>query len=342
MKKGLLLTNIGTPSAPDPASVKRYLAEFLMDPDVVDLAFPLRWALVHGVILRSRPRASAEAYSKIWTPQGSPLATHLETLTREVASRLGPQWAVRGAMRYGEPSLGGALRSLADERVSSVTLFPLFPQYSEAATGSVIREFGRQANRILDGIQTRVIRSFHDDPGFIDAFASGISSKTAGFKPDFTLFSFHGLPERQLRRADPSGGHCLAEGDCCERASGIHPECYRAQCHATARLLAARLGLAPDRQAVAFQSRLGVTPWIRPFTSDVIRELARRGVRRLAVACPSFVADCLETLEEIGIRACDEFKREGGDELALIPSLNSEPLWADAVARRVAGSDGPG
>jgi protoporphyrin/coproporphyrin ferrochelatase len=326
---GAILLNLGTPESPSTADVRRYLREFLMDPFVIDIPAPARWLLVHGLILPRRPASSARAYAQIWTERGSPLLFHLLDLAAEVGALLGPAWRVEPAMRYGQPSLETAARRL--KGVREVVVFPLYPQYSLAATESSYQEARRVLARELPGVPLRLLGDFHAEPGFISSFAETIRETwTQGY--DHLLYSFHGLPERQIRRLD-SSGHCLSRADCCDRPA--HPRCYRAQCYATARALTRALAVPADRTSVGFQSRLGRTPWIKPYTDHLYVELARQGVRRLAVACPAFVADCLETLEEVQIRGREAFRAAGGEELALIPSLNSRPSWARTVAGMV-------
>jgi len=329
---GVLLVNLGTPEAPRPREVRRYLREFLSDPLVIDLPALPRWLLLHAVILPTRPRASAAAYEKIWTEEGSPLLLHGQALRDAVAAQLGDGFAVELGMRYGEPSLPSALDALRDAGVAEILVLPLFPQYSMAATGSVEMRVAKWVESASQAPPVRTLGAFYDDPGFLAAWAASARTELEAFAPDHVLFSYHGLPERQVRTADPSGSHCLASDSCCDAVGTVNRDCYRAQCFATTRALAARLGLAPDGHSSAFQSRLGRTPWIRPYTDHRLPELAAQGVERLAVLCPAFVADCLETLEEIGIRARAQWHELGGEELHLIPSLNAHPTWAAAVA----------
>lgn len=334
--RGALLLNLGTPDAPRPREVRRYLREFLGDPRVIDLPALPRRLLLETVILPFRPRTSAAAYAKIWTPEGSPLLVHGRALRDAVRERLGPGWAVELGMRYGRPSIDDALGALAQRGVRDLVALPLFPQYAEAATGSALaRLYSRPALARFRRVQA--LGPFFDAPGFADAWAAVARPVLGAFAPDHVLFSYHGLPERQVRAADPSGAHCLAREDCCVPLRDANVHCYRAQCFATSAGLGSALGLDPARTTTAFQSRLGRTPWIGPYTDRVLPELAGRGVRRLAVLCPAFVADCLETLEEIGIRAREQWRALGdGDaddrELRLVPSLNAHPRWADAVA----------
>lgn len=334
-KKGLLLINLGTPDAATTEKVRIYLKEFLMDPFVIDIPYPLRWLLVHGAILPKRPALSAAAYRKIWTQRGSPLLEHLEDLVAQVRKLANPsEWSVVGAMRYGNPSIRSALEELSASGIEEAVVLPLYPQYSLAATESSIVCIRKLARLVAPGLKISFVPAFYDDRHFIEAFAEVARESLRGFEHEHLLFSFHGLPERQVRKTDrsaPGGAHCLQSENCCERMTDANRDCYRAQCYATARALAQALALRPDQYAVCFQSRLGRTPWIKPYTDQMYSSLASRGVKRLAVMCPAFVADCLETLEEVQIRGRDDFRRLGGEELRLVPSLNSSPSWARTV-----------
>ncbi|MCG8591982.1 MAG: ferrochelatase [Proteobacteria bacterium] len=329
---GVLLVNLGTPDAPTPRAVRRYLREFLSDPRVIDIPALPRWLLVNGAILPFRPRASARAYRAVWTDAGSPLLVHSQALADGVAAVLGAGFRVELAMRYGQPSIPGALARLESEGIGRLVVVPLFPQYSSAATGSAVA----RVFEVLAGAEVvppvAVAGPFYDDPVFIEAAAEVARPALADFRPDHVLMSFHGLPERQIRKADPSGRHCLASDTCCAEVSGRNAGCYRAHCFATARALASALEVPDERTSVAFQSRLGRTPWIQPFTDERLPELAAAGVKRLAILCPAFVADCLETVEEIGIRARDQWSALGGDALLQVPCPNAHPTWIRAVA----------
>jgi len=329
---GLLLCNLGTPDEPTPRAVRRYLRQFLSDPRVLDLNPVGRWLLLNLIILPLRPRRSAEAYRKIWTERGSPLLGHGQDLAAAVRSRLGADWVVELGMRYGRPSIATALAKLREAGANRIVAFPLYPQHASSSSGSTVEAIRRLAGRIEGTSALCFVPPFYDAPAFIDAFAAVGRPVLEAEHPDHVLMSFHGLPERHLRKADGSGRHCLASPDCCDRISAVNRDCYRAQCFATARALAVRLGLAEGAWSVSFQSRLGRTPWIRPYTDLTVAELAAQGKRRLVVFCPAFVADCLETLEEIGIRARQQFEAAGGQRLTLVPSLNATPAWADAVA----------
>jgi ferrochelatase len=332
--QGLLLVNLGTPDEPTAPAVRRYLREFLSDERVLDIGPVGRWFLLNLIILPRRPAQSAEAYRKIWHPErGSPLLFHSQDLTRLVAEELGAGWQVELAMRYGNPSIESALDKLRAAGVDRVVAFPLYPQYASSSTGSSLERLYQLAGARWNTPSIAAVAPFYDQAGFIAAFAEVGEPMLAAERPDHVLFSFHGLPERHIRKSDESGGsHCLASATCCDQIGIANRSCYRAQSYATARALAAALQLQPDGWSVSFQSRLGRTPWIQPYTDVVLPELAGRGVKRLAVFCPAFVADCLETVEEIGIRGRDQFRAAGGDELFLIPSLNSSPAWVALVA----------
>jgi len=344
--RGLLLCNLGTPDDPTPSSVRRYLREFLSDPRVLDIHPIGRWALLNLIILPTRPRKSAAAYQQIWGKDGdgagSPLLRHSLDLTAAVRARLGDTWAVELAMRYQTPSIASALDKLRAAGADSVVVFPLYPQYSSSSTGSSVEEVFRVAGQAWVTPSLSFVEPFYQDREFIDAFVAQGAPVIAEQRPDHVLMSFHGLPERHMHKADTSGKHCLASAGCCDRIVEANRHCYRAQCFATARALAASLGLADSAWSVSFQSRLGRTPWIRPYTDVVLPELAAAGKKRVAVFCPAFVADCLETLEEIGIRARRDFIAAGGESLTLVPSLNASPRWVDAVVtlarRQVAGA----
>jgi ferrochelatase len=331
----VLLVNLGSPAAPTPRAVRRYLREFLGDPRVLDLPAVPRWLLLHLAILPFRPRASAEAYAKIWTPEGSPLLTHGLALRDALARQLGPGWVVELAMRYGEPAIGATLDRLGAADAQPITVVPLFPQYASASSGSALEAVYCEAGRRWNVPPLEVLTLAPDDPGFLAALAAVARAHPTAARAEHWLFSFHGLPERQVRRSDPSGAHCLASPTCCDALGPANRFCYRTQCFATTRGLAAALGLEPARWTLSFQSRLGRTPWLRPYTDEALPELAARGVRRLAVACPSFVADCLETLEEIGLRASEQWRSLGGEDLAVIPCVNAHPLWVTALAERI-------
>jgi protoporphyrin/coproporphyrin ferrochelatase len=340
--KGLLLVNLGSPDEPTTPAVRRYLREFLSDPRVIDIGAVGRWLLLHVFILPFRPARSAAAYRKVWRPDGSPLLANSRALAAAVAERLGPDWHVELAMRYGKPAVADGLERLRATGVDDIVVMPLYPQYAASSTGSTLEAVYAQTAARWVVPNLTVVPPFYDDAGYLDAFAAVGKDVLAADRYDFVLFSFHGLPERQVVKTDDSAAHCLKSADCCDRVVAVNRNCYRAQCHATARGLAARLALAEGAWSVSFQSRLGRTPWIRPYTDVVLPELAAQGKKRIAVFCPAFVADCLETLEEIGIRAREQWQGLGGERLTLVPSLNDTPAWSDAVVSLVRRSVGTG
>lgn len=336
-KTGVLLINLGSPDKPDTPSVRRYLKQFLMDWRVIDIPYLWRWLLVQGPIALFRSPKSARAYQKIWTNEGSPLVIEGYRLAKRVGEILGSGYTVKIAMRYGQPSIEAVVKGLLDEGVEEIRVLPLYPQYASASTASSIDELTRILNKEVAFPPVRVLPDFYDHPGFIASFAE-VTKKhldATNFNPDHILFSYHGLPEHQMKSADRSGSHCLATQDCCQTLSEVNRFCYRAQCFQTTFALQKALGRTMEDSSLSFQSRLGRRPWIQPYTDFELPILRQRGVKRLAVMCPAFVADCLETLEEIAIRAAADWKALGGEALTLVPSLNSEEIWCRTVADMV-------
>jgi ferrochelatase len=328
---GLLLCNLGTPDEPSAKAVRRYLRQFLSDPRVIDMNPVGRWLLLNLIILPLRPRRSAEAYRKIWTERGSPLRWHCEDLVVAVRERLGPEWAVELGMRYQQPSMASALEKLRRAGADRIVVFPLYPQYAASTTGSTVAEVFRLAARPWTPPSLSFVGPFYGDAGFVDAFAAVAKPVLAANQHDHVLMSFHGLPVHHLHKDEPERQHCLLAAGCCDSMGANNRHCYRAQCFASARAIAAGLGLGEGAFSVSFQSRLGRTRWIEPYTDASIRALAEQGKKRLVVLCPAFTADCLETLEEIGIRAKEQFVAAGGEDLTLVSSLNATPTWVDAV-----------
>lgn len=326
---GILLINLGTPDAPRPRDVRRYLRQFLSDPRVLDMPAFLRFLLLELVILPRRPKASAEAYTKIWTAEGSPLLVHGRALAAKVQARLGEGVRVELGMRYGNPSIASALDRLEVAGCRGIVVFPLYPQHSSAATGSSIEEVLRLAGARWNTPYLQLVPPFYDHPAYLDAKAE-VSRPYLSPLPERVFVSFHGLPERQIKKSDPSGTHCLTRPDCCAEIGTVNRFCYRAQCFAAARLLAERLGIPHHRLVVCFQSRLGRTPWLTPSTEQVLAEQARKGVRHAAIV-PAFVTDCLETLEELGLRGVEIWREHGGESLTVVPCLNASDAFADAV-----------
>ena len=333
---GVLLLNLGTPDAPRAPEVRRYLREFLSDPRVIDINPIGKWLLLNLVILRVRPKASAEAYALVWDKhgvKGSPLLHYGEEVRRAVAARLDGT-PVALAMRYGRPSISAALDTLREAGAERLVVCPLYPQYAASTTGSSLAAIYESLAPRWNTPPVVAVPPFYDDPIYVGALAAQTRPVLDRFAPNHVLMSFHGLPERHIHKSDESrdgARHCLVSDTCCDDVVPANRMCYRAQCLATARGLAEALAFEPTGWSVSFQSRLGRTPWIRPYTDESIEELARRGVKRLAVCCPAFVADCLETIEEIGMRGREIFLEAGGEAFELVPCLNDHPAWIDAV-----------
>jgi ferrochelatase len=331
---GVLLINLGTPDAPTPEAVGRYLREFLMDGFVIDVPKPLRWFLVNVMIVPRRRVQSAKAYQKVQLPGGSPLLVYTHEFAEKVAALLASddRYLVEYAMRYGNPSIASALAKLNLPAVSRIIVLPLYPQYAESSYETAVVETKRVAQELGNADRLSFFPPFYDRPEFIAACARRIAETHDKQPVDHVVFSFHSLPERHLQRLDETQQHCLVKSDCCDRVSPVNHNCYRAQCIFTAKAIATELGLNDDDYTVSFQSRLGSAKWIGPTTEVVLRDLALQGVKRVAVSCPSFVADCLETLEEMGIRGRQTFIDAGGEELYLVPSLNADSAWVESVA----------
>ena len=333
-KTGVLLVNLGTPDAPRRKEVRRYLIEFLMDRRVVDYNWFVRTLVVRGIIAPLRSGKSAKAYQKVWTENGSPLKYYGYRLAEGVAHALGDEFHVELAMRYQNPSIAAALDKLMQAGVDEIIVFPLFPQYAGATTGSVHEEVMRLLSGKENLPKLHFVSSYYDHPEMIAIFANN-ARKFDLNSYDHFIFSYHGLPVRQLKRADSSGQHCARKEGCCQQLGSVNQFCYSAQCHATTRALIAQLGLDPSKCTTTFQSRLGPEEWAKPYTSSVIESLAKQGAKQLLVFSPAFVADCLETIEEIGSEYQEEFEEMGGEKIDLVPSLNDNPRWIELVAQMV-------
>ncbi len=327
MKKGLLLINLGTPDSTNRRDIKRYLREFLTDKRVIDLPVMVRYLLVYGLIVPFRSKNTAHAYQSIWTSRGSPLMAYSRDLVTSTQQSLREQYQVALGMRYGTPSIEQALDEL--KICDEITILPLYPQYSSAATGSSIEEVMRILSQREVIPSFHVIRDFYQHPAYIASQSEVIQSHLD--KECHLLFSYHGIPERHIIKA---GCDTVCSKDC-HSVSLKNKACYRAQCFETSRLLAKKLKLDAHQYTTAFQSRLGKTPWIKPYTDEVLSELIERGTQYLAVACPSFTVDCLETLEEIGMRLKERWIDLGGKKFTLIPCLNTHKSWVEGIAQLV-------
>jgi len=297
-RPGVLLVNLGTPDAPQTPEVRRYLRQFLSDPRVLDINPIGRAALLNLIILPLRPRKSAEAYREVWTEEGSPLLVHGKALAAGVQERL-PEAEVVLAMRYGNPSIEAGLKELASRGCDEVVMMPLFPQYASSSTGSAVEEVYRQAGKLWNTPFVRVVPPFYDAPQFVEAFAAVARPVLDELEADHVLFSYHGVPERHVIKSDDTGSHCLKTPDCCQSICAANRQCYSAHCYATTRAVVKALGLEEGTYSTAFQSRLGRTPWLTPYTDKVVPELAKAGAKKVAVFCPSFVADCLDGAAEL-------------------------------------------
>lgn len=332
-KKGVLLVNLGTPDDPGRPAVYRYLKQFLLDPRVIDIPWLNRNLLVRGIIAPFRSGASAKLYQQLWTEEGSPLKVYGERVAAELQPILGEDYVVELAMRYQSPSISSAIDRLMAKQVSEIIVFPMFPQYASATTGSVHAEVMEVLSKKQIIPVVRMINSYYDHPAMIQIFADNARQFDLD-KYDHFLFSYHGLPQRQLVKADDFN-HCLQSADCCQTISATNQFCYSAQCYATTRAIAGALKLPPEKYTTTFQSRLGKAVWIQPYTSDVLEEQAAKGAKRILVFSPAFVADCLETIIEIGVEYQEEFEEMGGEKVDLVPSLNDDPRWIKAVAELI-------
>ena len=333
-KKGVLLVNLGTPDSPEVPDVRKYLDEFLMDERVIDIPAFTRTLLVKGIIVPFRSPKTAKLYKEIWDENGSPLLYYSKIQAAMVQEQLGDDYHVELAMRYQSPSIQSALDNMKAGLVESIQVIPLFPQYASASTGSVIQKVMEIVGKWQTVPPISFVNSFHDNKLLIETFADN-ARKYDPSSYDQILFSFHGLPERQLKKCDHSGHHCLKSADCCSTLTDVNKFCYSAQCHHTAKLIAAELNIPDAQYSVCFQSRLGKEPWVQPYTSEVLKELAAQGKKRLLVFCPAFVADCLETLYEVTVEYGEEFKKLGGEEVQLVSSLNDHPKWIEAIVGMV-------
>lgn len=335
-KTGVLLLNLGTPLSPQKQDVRAYLKEFLDDPRVIDLPCVIRKILLHVFILPFRTAKSAKAYAAIWdAKKGSPLLFHTQDFAQQLQNQLGENYQVEVGMRYAAPSIQSAIEKLLKIGVQKIMILPLFPQYSSAATGSALEK----ALHILSSQNTipelKILSNFYDDAGYIAAQSAVISPYLQEVKPDAVIFSYHSLPERHIHKTPSQCAKACFDNQPCPPITSLNNSCYRAQCYATTRLIAQQCALPPEQYQVVFQSRLGRTKWIGPELIATMHAFIQKGVKNLVVASPSFVVDCLETLEEIGIRAQEEWKAMGGERFTLVPCLNAHPAWVKAVEHKI-------
>lgn len=331
-KTGILLVNLGTPDGPTRGEVYRYLKQFLLDPRVIDTSWLARNLLVRGIIAPFRSGDSAKLYQQLWTEKGSPIKFHGVQVTESLQQILPENYKVALGMRYQNPSIEKALNSLLDAAIDRLIVIPLFPQYASASVGSVHEEVMRLLAKEQAIPEVTMISSFPIFPEMIKVFADN-ARKYDIDSYDHILFSFHGLPERQLKKADRTGAHCQMVDDCCSTPCDANKYCYAAQCHQTAKAIAEEIDI--DNYSVCYQSRLGRDPWVQPYTTDVLEQQLEAGNKKLLVFSPAFVADCLETTIEIGVEYKEEFIERGGEKLDLVESLNDNPDWIEALKKMI-------
>ncbi|DAC35860.1 MAG TPA: ferrochelatase [Candidatus Poseidoniales archaeon] len=327
-KRGVLLMNVGTPEAPTEEAVRRYLREFLLDPDVIDLPAPLRHLLVRGIILRTRPKRIAPAYAKIWMDEGAPLRVHSDRMVAALQERDG-DLAVAHAFRYGVPSMQDGLEALRAEGVDELLLAPMFPQHAEATTGSAMKRAEEVLSDMAWAPSLRRLEHFETEPEYVQPLTASLQD--AVDDGAHILFSYHGLPLSHVRRADPTRAHCQKVENCCATACSANAMCYAHHCNMTTSAVVEALGLPEDRWSLSYQSRIGPVKWLTPASTSAVVDLAKRGVTNVAVVAPAFVVDGLETLEELEIELRETFIEAGGKDFRVVPCLNDEPTWVAGV-----------
>ena len=334
-KRAVLLVNLGSPDSTSVPDVTRYLREFLGDERVIDKpAQPFRTFLVNQIIIRKRVANSAHAYQQIWTERGSPLILISQSVRDKLAASLDADTPVYLAMRYGNPSIASVMAQIAADGIEELLLFPQYPHYAMSSWETVVVKVYEEAARLAPQLRVECVQPFYQDEDYIEALYA-VSAPYFEKPHDLVLFSYHGIPERHLRKADSSHAHCTIVKDCCTTCSPGHSTCYRAQVLTPARLLPARAGIPADRSMVTFQSRLVGEPWLSPYTDQTLRELPKQGKKRVLVLCPAFVADCLETLEEIRGEGAEIFHEAGGESFEQVPCLNDQAPYIDFLAKRV-------
>lgn len=328
--KGILLVNLGSPNSTSVKDVRKYLDEFLMDGRVIDVPFITRCLLVKGIILNTRPKQSAKAYSKVWTKEGSPLIVISEKFTKKIKTKVDAPVAL--AMRYGKPSIETGIAELAKQGVTDILIVPLYPQYAMATTETIVVLAKQIIRDKFPNITLTDLPPFYNNTDYIDVLSKSIEEELNKEDFDHLLFSYHGVPERHIKNSDITGNHCKLNGECCNTSSEAHAYCYRHQCYQTTKNVVQKLGLKPGFYSTSFQSRLGKDPWLEPYTDETINDRAQNGIKKLAVVTPAFVADCLETIEEIGMEAKEEFEENTGEVFKTIPCLNDRDDWVTTVS----------
>jgi len=332
--RAVLVVNLGSPDSTAVPDVRRYLREFLGDERVLDLPAPARWLVLEAFILPTRPKKTAHAYSKVWTPEGSPLVATSRRVCEKLSAAVAPEAPVFLGMRYGNPSIPSVVGDLMAAGIEEVLLFPQYPHYAMSSWETVVVRVTEEIARRAPRMRVAVVQPFYRDPDYIEVLWK-IAAPYLSRPHDRLLISYHGIPVRHLRKADSSHAHCTMSADCCASCSPAHATCYRAQCLGMTAEFAKRGGLDPARHSVSFQSRLAGEPWLEPFTDFEFVRLAKAGTKHLLVMCPSFVADCLETLEEIAMTGRETFLSSGGEQFEAIPCPNDHPAYVDFLANRV-------
>ncbi|MEJ2613455.1 MAG: ferrochelatase [Ignavibacteriaceae bacterium] len=325
---GVLLIQLGTPDDATVSAVRRYLGEFLNDPRVIDIPYLLRKFLVNVIIVPFRAPKSTKIYQQMWTEKGSPLLIYSEGVKVKLQEKLGDNFKVELAMRYQNPSMDSVLAKMKTDNYKKIIIIPLFPQYASASTGSAIDKALKIIRKWWVIPELNIVSQFYDDERFINAFTE-IGKKYNIEEYDHVLFSYHGLPERQVDKVYNDGKPC-SDHNCENEITEENKYCYKAACYATTRLLSEKLNIPQEKYTVCFQSRLD-EKWLKPFTDNVIVELAKKGAKKVLVFSPAFVADCLETIVEIGIEYQNLFVQNGGEKIQLVESLNEHPLWIDTL-----------
>jgi len=327
--KGILLNNLGSPDSTEIKDVKTYLDEFLMDERVIDIDYWKRFILIKGIILNFRPKKSAKAYRKIWWDEGSPLVVISERFTKKIKQKI--NIPIELAMRYGSMSMEKGIKNLVDKGVTEILLVPLYPHYAMSSYETVVVKAEEIIAKNYPNVILDVLPPFYNKPDYIKAMSDNIANHLKGFDFDHVLFSYHGIPERHIKKSDPTKSHCKLDGSCCERNSVAHHTCYRHQCFETTKAIAKELGLDESNHSNSFQSRLLKDPWLKPYTDFELEKFPELGKKKLAVVTPAFVSDCLETLEEIAMEGKEEFLEAGGTDYKHIPCMNDNDDWVDVM-----------
>ena len=330
--KGVLLVNLGSPDSTDTRDVRDYLDEFLMDERVIDLPKWFRTFLVKGIILKTRPKKSAKAYKKIWWDEGSPLIVLSKKLQKKIEKKVSPPLEL--AMRYGNPSIKKGMQNLKQLGVTDVLIIPLYPQFAMATTETILVLANKLQKEFFPEMQLTSLPSFYNHPDYIRVLGNSIQEELQGKDWEHLLFSYHGVPERHIRKSDITNSHCKIDGKCCFEDSPAHKFCYRHQCEMTSKKVAEYLELKEGTFSTSFQSRVSILgSWLKPYTDKTVEKFAKKGTKELAIATPAFISDCLETLEEIGMEAAEDFEENGGKILHVIPCINDRDEWVNVLSR---------